>query len=78
MKKFIVVTDAREPVGVEEAVGRKVLVSVDHIIKVDAVEPHIAEALGYNSTVTLASSGQYSNFICAKETQEEIINFIYN
>lgn len=78
MKKFIVVTDTREPVGVEEVVGRKVLVSVDHIIKVDAVEPHIAEVLGYNSTVTLASSGQYSNFICTKETQEEIISFIYS
>ena len=58
MKKFIVVTDTREAVGVEEIVGRKVLVSVDHIIKVDAVEPHIAEALGYSSTVTLVSSGQ--------------------
>ena len=78
MKKFIVVTDVREPVGVEEITGRKVLISVDHIIKVDAVEPHIAEVLGYNSTVTLASSGQYSNYVCVKETQEEIIKFIYD
>ena len=78
MKNFIILTDTREAVGVEEVVERKVLVSVDHIIKVDAVEPHIAEVLGYNSTVTLASSGQYSNYVCVKETQEEIIKFIYD
>lgn len=77
MKKFIILTDVREPVGVEEVLGRKVLVSVDHIIKVDAVEPHIAEALNYNATVTLASSGQYSNYVCTKETYSEIIDLIY-
>lgn len=77
MSKFIIVTDVREPVGVEQVVGRKVLVSVDHIIKVDAVEPHIAEALGYKATITLVSSGQYSNFICTKETYSEIIDLIY-
>ena len=30
--KFIVVTDMREAVGVEEIVGRKVVVAVDHIV----------------------------------------------
>ena len=30
--KFIVVTDMREAVGVEEVVGRKVVVAVDHIV----------------------------------------------
>lgn len=78
MKNFIILTDTREAVGVEEVVERKVLVSVDHIIKVDAVEPHIAEALGYNATVTLASSGQYSNFICTKETQDQIIHLLHD
>lgn len=78
MSKFIIVTDVRDPVGVEQVVGRKVLVSVDHIIKVEAVEPHIAEALGYKATVTLVSSGQYSNFICTKETQDQIIHLLHD
>lgn len=77
MSKFIEITDMREPVGVEQVVGRKVLVSVDHIIKVEAVEPHIAEALNYKATITLVSSGQYSNYACTKETYSEIIDLIY-
>jgi hypothetical protein len=77
MSKFIIVTDVREPVGVEQVVGRKVLVSVDHIIKVEALEPHIAEALNYKATITLVSSGQYSNHVCTKETYSEIIDLIY-
>lgn len=77
MSKFIEVTDMRDTVGVEEVVGRKVLVSVNHIIKVDAVEPHIAEALNYKATITLVSSGQYSNYVCTKETCSEIIHMIY-
>lgn len=76
MSKFIEVTDMRDTVGVEEVVGRKVLISVNHIIKVDAVESHIAEALNYKATITLVSSGQYSNYVCAKETYSEIIHMI--
>ena len=49
--KFIVVTDMREAVGVEEVVGRKVVIAVDHIVKIEAVEKHIAEHLNYSSTI---------------------------
>jgi hypothetical protein len=41
--KFLVLTDMREAVGVETVVGRKVVVNEDHIIKIAAMEPHIAE-----------------------------------
>ena len=51
--KFLVLTDMREAVGVETVVGRKVVVNEDHIVKITANEPHIAEALNYSSTVRL-------------------------
>ena len=71
--KFIVVTDMREAVGVEEIVGRKVVVAVDHIVKIEAVEDHIAEDLNYSATIHFVNS----NWAIVRETQEEIISKIY-
>ena len=71
--KFLVLTDMREPVGVETAVGRKVVVNEDHIVKITAVEPHIAEVMEYNATVSLVNG----DFICVLETQEEIVEKLY-
>ena len=71
--KFIVVTDMREAVGVEEVVGRKVVIAVDHIVKIAAMEPHIAEHLNYSATVSFVDG----SYMCVKETQEEIISKIY-
>lgn len=71
--KFIVVTDMREAVGVEEIVGRKVVVAVDHIVKIAAIEEHIAEHLNYSATVSFVDG----SYMCVKETQEEIISKIY-
>ena len=71
--KFIVVTDMREAVGVEEVVGRKVVIAVDHIIKIAAIEEHIAEHLNYSATVSFVDG----SYMCVKETQEEIISKIY-
>ena len=71
--KFIVVTDMREAVGVEEIVGRKVVVAVDHIVKIEAVEEHIAEHLNYSATIHFVNS----NWPIVRETQEEIISKIY-
>ena len=71
--KFIVVTDMREAVGVEEIVGRKVVVAVDHIVKIEAVEEHIAEHLHYSATIHFVNS----NWAIVRETQEEIISKIY-
>jgi uncharacterized protein YlzI (FlbEa/FlbD family) len=71
--KFIVVTDMREAVGVEEIVGRKVVVAVDHIVKIEAVEEHIAEHLNYSATIHFVNS----NWAIVRETQEEIISKIY-
>ena len=71
--KFIVVTDMREVVGVEEIVGRKVVVAVDHIVKIEAVEEHIAEHLNYSATIHFVNS----NWAIVRETQEEIISKIY-
>ena len=71
--KFIVVTDMREAVGVEEVVGRKVVIAVDHIVKIEAVEEHIAEHLNYSATIHFLNS----NWVIVRETQEEIISKIY-
>ena len=71
--KFIVVTDMREAVGVEEVVGRKVVIAVDHIIKIAAIEEHIAEHLNYSATVSFVDG----SYMCVKETQEEIVSKIY-
>ena len=71
--KFIVVTDMREAVGVEEVVGRKVVIAVDHIVKIAAIEEHIAEHLNYSATVSFVDG----SYMCVKETQEEIISKIY-
>ena len=71
--KFIVVTDMREAVGVEEIVGRKVVIAVDHIVKIEAVEEHIAEHLNYSSTIQFVNG----DYIIVRETQEEIVSKIY-
>ena len=74
MKKFIIVTDMRKPVGVEELVGRKTLLNVDHIQSVEMVEDHIAEHLNYKSVIVM-SSGQTHFPI---ETQEEIVEKMFS
>ena len=71
--KFLVLTDMREAVGVEEVVGRKVVVNEDHIVKITANEPHIAEALDYSATVSFVDG----SYICVKETQEEIVEKLF-
>ena len=71
--KFLVLTDMREAVGVETEVGRKVVVNEDHIIKITAVEEHIAEAVGYSATVSFVDG----SYICVKETQEEIVDKLF-
>ena len=70
--KFIIITDMREPVGVEEIKGRSVILNVDHIVKIDNVEAHITEFLDYNCTI-LVSTG---NHIYTKETLNEITQLL--
>ena len=67
--KFLVLTDMREAVGVETVVGRKVVVNEDHIVKITAVEEHIAEHLNYSATVSFVDG----TYVCVKETQEQIV-----
>ena len=71
--KFLVLTDMREAVGVETVVGRKVVVNEDHIIKIAAMEPHIAEAVNYNATVSFVDG----SYMCVAETQEEIVDKLF-
>jgi len=71
--KFLVLTDMREPMGVEEIVGRKVVVNEDHIIKITAIEPHIAKIMEYNATVSFVDG----SYLCVKETQEEIVSKLF-
>ena len=71
--KFLVLTDMREAVGVEEVVGRKVVVNEDHIVKITANEPHIAEIVGYSATVSFVDG----SYLCVAETQEEIVEKLY-
>ena len=72
--KFIVVTDMREAVGVEEVVGRKVVIAVDHIVKIAAIEEHIAEHLNYRATVSFVDG----SYICVAETQVEIVDKLFS
>ena len=71
--KFLVLTDMREAVGVETIVGRKVVVNEDHIVKIAAIEEHIAEAVGYNATVSFVDG----SYICVMETQQEIVDKLF-
>ena len=71
--KFLVLTDMREAVGVETVVGRKVVVNEDHIIKITAVEEHIAEHLNYKATVSFVDG----SYICVAETQVEIVDKLF-
>ena len=71
--KFIFVTDMREAVGVEELVGRKTLINVDHIQSVEMVEDHIAEHLNYKSVIVMSSGRTHFPI----ETLEEIVEKIY-
>lgn len=73
MNKFIVINDMRDPVGVEELVGRLTIINVDHIVSIEAVEAHIAKELNYKSVLTLSSGGVFFPI----ESQEEIVEKIY-
>lgn len=73
MTKFIVIKDMREAVGVEEQVGRKTLINVDHIVSIEMVEEHIAEHLNYRSVITTASGRTFFPI----ESQREIVEKIY-
>ena len=73
MNKFIVINDMREPVGVEELVGRKTILNVDHIQSIEMVEDHIAEVLNYRSVITMHSGRTHFPI----ETQTEIVEKIY-
>lgn len=74
MNKFIVITDMRDAIGVEELVGRKTILNVDHIQSIEMVEDHIAEALNYRSVITMHSGRTHFPI----ETQEQVINAIFN
>jgi len=73
MNKFITIKDMREPVGVEELVGRLTIINVDHIVSIEAVEPHIADALNYKAVLTVVSGGVFFPI----ESQEELVEKIY-
>ena len=73
MNKFIVITDMRDTVGVEELVGRLTILNVDHIQSVEMVEDHIAEHLNYRSVITMFSGRTHFPI----ETQEQIVEKIY-
>ena len=73
MNKFIVITDMRDPVGVEEQVGRKTILNVDHIQSIEMVEDHIAEVLNYKSVITMFSGRTHFPIV----TQTEIVEKIY-
>jgi hypothetical protein len=72
--KFLVLTDMREAVGVETVVGRKVVVNEDHIIKIAAMEPHIAEVVNYSAATVSFVDGSY---MCVAETQLEIVDKLF-
>ena len=72
MNKFIVITDMRDPIGVEELVGRKTILNVDHIQSIEMVEDHIAEALNYRSVITMHSGRTFF----PSEYQADIMNLI--
>ena len=74
MNKFIVITDMRDPIGVEELVGRKTILNVDHIQSIEMVEDHIAEVLNYKSVITMFSGRTHFPI----ESQEQVINAIFN
>ena len=57
MAKFILITDMRETVGMEEQVGRSTFLNVDQIVSVELVEAHIAEVLKYNSVINTSNGG---------------------
>ena len=71
MSKFIEVTELREPIGVEEVTNYKTLLNVDQIVSIQLVEPRIAEALGYNTTIA-TTKGNYN----VTETMAKLIDKI--
>ena len=73
-RKFIIVTDMRDPVGVEELVGRKIVLNVDHIISVEAVEAQIAEHMNYNSVITTVNDKCFLPI----ETQAEVVEKMFS
>ena len=72
MSKFIIITDMREAVGVEEQVGRRTLINAEHIESIEGVEEHIAHVLNYRSVVTMSSGAVFF----ASEYQADIMNLI--
>jgi hypothetical protein len=71
MKKFIELTDTREPLGVEEIRNHNTILNVDQIVSIRSVEPRIAEELGYNTTIVTTKDNYY-----VLETMEYIENYL--
>ena len=71
MKKFIELTDTREPLGVEEIRNHNTILNVDQIVSIRSVEPRIAEELGYNTTIVTTKNNYY-----VLETMEYIENYL--
>jgi hypothetical protein len=71
MKKFIELTDTREPVGIEEIRNPNTLLNVDQIVSIRSVESRIAEELGYNTTIVTTKDNYY-----VLETMEYIENYL--
>ena len=72
MNKFIVITDMREAIGMEEQVGRKTLINAEHIESIEGVEAHIADVLNYRSVITMHSGRTFF----PSEYQADIMNLI--
>lgn len=71
MKKFIELTDTREPVGIEEIRNPNMLLNVDQIVSIRSVEPCIAQELGYNTIIVTTKDNYY-----VLETMEYIENYL--
>jgi len=71
MSKFIEVTEVREPIGIEEIINHNTFLNVDQIVSIQSVEPRIAEALGYNTTI-VTTKGNYN----VTETMAKLIDKI--
>ena len=73
MNKFITIKDMREPLGVEELVGRLTILNVEHIVSIEPVESHVADMLKYKAVITVVSGGVFFS----EESQEQIVEKIF-
>jgi len=69
--EYIIITDMRQPVGVETIIGRKTVLNTSHIVSFEELDDFLVDLYDAKSIIRTTQS-----IIYAKESLKEVKNLI--